>query len=159
MYLSIDPSPVNVGVALLQDQDTLIKSTTIVTKERDNYAISFLEIVEELENFVDFSILKGVTIEQPTFQGRVANTKPAIGTTQMVGVLLYLLAKHRKTDNILFLSSKQVKSICTNDGNADKKKIKIKIEELFNYKPKLDHEADAIAIGYAGLYYRNERIT
>lgn len=149
--IGIDPGFDRCGVAVLEKEngkEKLLFSTCILTDKKDSHERRLLTLGEELRRIIKKWKPKTLAIEKLFFN---INARTALKVAEARGVILYEAASADLT--VCEYSPQDIKIAVTGYGKAPKDQVEAMSVTILGLKtaPKLDDEADAIAVGITCL--------
>lgn len=144
IILGLDPGIARTGFGVLDTQkpDMFVRCGCLTTSPLETLENRLITLGEDLEAIIN-KVHPDVAVVEQIFFGK--NTKTAIQTAQVRGVLLYILRKHHIT--IESLTPLQIKSRLTGYGAAKKQQIQAVVQRQLRLTqlPQPDDAADALA--------------
>ena len=143
---AFDLSMSNTGVAIFSLQGELIHATSIATDAKDTHGLRLAYIAGKLQNLM-MKYPPEIVVLERAFQR--FNTSTAV-LYRVHGVVNYLFALYPQ----IYYAPKHIKA-CLVGGNATKKMVREKVEQMFNVEFENEDESDACAVG-ATYFINNE---
>jgi crossover junction endodeoxyribonuclease RuvC len=144
--LAVDPGYDRCGVAIIENEKTVLHSACIETSKKDSHEDRLTAVFKKLEKITEQWQPEALALETLFFS---VNKTSAIKVAEARGVIL-LLAGMRNIP-VVELSPQEVKLSMTGAGNATKQQVQKMVELVtkIDLAKKIDDEVDAIALGLA----------
>jgi crossover junction endodeoxyribonuclease RuvC len=150
LILGIDPGNYKTGYSVLKIEGNtpeVIASGVIKAKKKpENLNVIYKSLKEIFEKFNPIEVAL-----ESSFFGK--NPQSLIRLGEVRGVIILLSTENKVP--VFEYTPQQVKNAITGYGWAEKSKVAIMVEKLFNIKVKENDEADAIAVAFC--HYLNRR--